>query len=58
MNTWESIPLDRQEALKRVYEFNSLAENSQNGEEFIDDRLYRFNIEKEKIVDNVVDHTL
>lgn len=37
--------------LKRVYEFNSLAENSQNGEEFIDDLLYRFNIEKEKIVD-------
>ena len=37
--------------LKRVYEFNSLAENSKNGEEFIDDLLYRFNIDKEKIVD-------
>ena len=37
--------------LKRVYEFNSLAENSKKGEEFIDDLLYRFNIDKEKIVD-------
>lgn len=37
--------------LKRVYEFNSLAENKEQGDEFIEDLLNRFNIEEEKITD-------
>ena len=37
--------------LKRVYEFNSLAENKEQGDEFIEELLNRFNIEEEKITD-------
>lgn len=37
--------------LKRVYEFNSLAENKEQGEEFIEKLIDTFNIEREKIMD-------
>ncbi len=37
--------------LKRVYEFNSLAENKDQGERFINDLLAIYGIEKEKIHD-------
>ena len=37
--------------LKRVYEFNSLAENSEQGEDFINELLETYNIDRENIVD-------
>ena len=37
--------------LKRVYEFNSLAENKEQGEELIEKLIDTFNIERKKIMD-------